>query len=138
MAEKLKWHEKGAPLPETPGRCADLYKEVEELYRDMKADTDAVGARLSEIREHIIQTVSASDDTGASGLKYRALVKRETKPKPDDWDKIHRYIAKHNRFDLLQRRLSERAVMDMIEAGEDVPGVSKIHIKKLSITKIGR
>lgn len=136
MSDKLEWYEKGASLPESPGRCADLYKEVEELYREMKAETDAVYARMSEIREHLIQTLSKSDDTGAAGLKYRVQVKTDEKPKPADWDKIYAYIAENDRFDLLQRRLSDRAVMDLMEGEGKVPGVERIHVPKLSITKI--
>lgn len=135
MTNKPEWYEKGAPIPESYGRCADLYKEVEELHREMKAEVDAVYARMSELREHMINGLSKSDDTGAVGLKYRVQVKTDTKPKPNDWDAIYEYITENNRFDFLQRRLSDRAVMDVIEAGEKVPGVEKIHIPKLSITK---
>ncbi len=135
MAAKLKWYEKGAELPKSVGACADLFKEVESLYRDMKSETDDVYERLGEIREHIIANLSKSDDTGASGLKYRAQVKSEAKPKAADWDKIYAYITKHKRFDLLQRRLSEKAVMELYEA-EGMPGIERIHVKKVSITKI--
>lgn len=136
MATKLQWYEKGAPLPDSPGRCADLYKEVEGLYRDMKSETDAVGDRMSEIKEHLIQTLSKSDDTGAAGLKYRVQVKTDAKPKPADWDAIYKYIAEHERFDLLQRRLSDRAVMDILDQEGKMPGIERIHVPKLSITKI--
>jgi len=136
MSSKLQWFEKGAPIPESIGRRADLIKEVEELYREMKAETDAVYALMSELRESIINDLSKSDDTGAAGLKYRVQVKTETKPKPADWDALYEYILKHERFDLLQRRLSDRAVMDLMEEEGKVPGVERIHLPKLSITKI--
>lgn len=136
MATKLQWYEKGAPLPDSPGRCADLFKEVEALYRDMKSETDAVGDRMSEIKEHLIQTLSKSDDTGAAGLKYRVQVKSDAKPSAKDWDLIYKYIAEKDRFDLLQRRLSDRAVMDILDQEGKMPGVERVHVPKLSITKI--
>lgn len=136
MATKLQWYEKGAPLPDSPGRCADLFKEVEALYRDMKSETDAVGDRMGEIKEHLIQTLSKSDDTGAAGLKYRVQVKSDAKPSAKDWDLIYKYIAEKDRFDLLQRRLSDRAVMDILDQEGKMPGVERVHVPKLSITKI--
>jgi len=136
MSTKLQWFEKGAELPDSMGRAADLYKEVEELYREMKSETDAVYARMSEIREYIIANLEKSDDTGAAGLKYRVQVKTDAKPKPVDWDKLYAYIMENERFDLLQRRLSDRAVMDLMEGEGNVPGVERIHVPKLSITKV--
>jgi hypothetical protein len=133
-----KWYEPGGEIPESIGRRADLFKEVEELYRDMKAEVDEVYARMSEIRESIIADLSKSDDTGAAGLKYRVQVKTDTKPKVNDWDKVYEYIASKKRFDLLQKRLSDRAVMDIIEQEGKLAGVEKIHLPKLSITKIAK
>ena len=133
---KLNRFQKGAPIPTSIGRCADLFKEVEELAREMQKEVDAVKARVSELREHMIENLSKSDDTGAAGLKYRVQIKTDTKPKPTSWEEIWTFIYENDRFDLLQKRLSDKAVMDMFEAGEPVPGVERIHIPKLSITKI--
>lgn len=131
-----KWYEKGGKIPEAVGRRADLYKEVEELYREMKAEVDEVYARLGEIRESIISDLSKSDDTGAAGLRYRVQVKTDTKPKVNDWDAVYEFIRKKKRFDLLQKRLSERAVMDILEQEGSMAGIERIHLPKLSITKI--
>lgn len=136
MAEAPGKYEPGGPIPSSPGRVADLYKEVEDLAREMQRETDVVKQRASELKEHLIQTLSKSDDTGAAGLRYRAQIKTVTKPKPTDWDAIYKFIVDNDRFDFLQKRLSDRAVMDMIEAGEKVPGVERIHIPTVSITKI--
>lgn len=131
-----KLYLKGGPIPETVGRTADLYAEVRQLRLDMQREVDEIQARESELREHIINNLSASDDTGASGLKYRAQIKKKTKPKANDWSKIHEYIVENDRFDLLQKRLADKAVMDCLEEGIKIPGVEKIHIPDVSITKI--
>lgn len=126
----------GAPLPKSMGRCADLYSEVRALRLAMDKEVDAVKARETEIREHIINNLSKSDDTGAAGLKYRAQIVMKDVPRAADWTLLWAYIAKTNRFDLLQKRLGEKACTDMIEAGETPPGVELMHIPDVSITKI--
>lgn len=129
-------YQKGAPLPESIGRCADLYAETREMRLAMQKVVDAVAKREAEIREHIIQHLEASDDTGAAGLKYRAQIKKDTKPKVEDWEKVYDFIVEADRFDLLQRRIADKAVKDMWEEGEEVPGVGRIHVPSVSITKI--
>jgi len=57
-------------------------------------------------------------------------------PRAADWPKVHAFIQKTGRFDLLQKRLGEAAVKDMWDQGDDVPGVEKVSIPDVSITKI--
>lgn len=127
---------KGSEMPKTVGACADEYKRVRDIRLAMKKETDAVEARERELREHIIENLSKSDDTGAAGKKYRAQIKTTTVPTPDDWDKIRAYIVENDRFDLLQKRLSDKAIKEMWDEGENVPGVGKFNKIDVSITKI--
>jgi hypothetical protein len=126
----------GAPLPKSIGKCADLYSDVRALRLAMDKEVEAVKAREAEIREHIIGNLSKSEDTGAAGLRYRAQIVMKDQPRAVDWPALWAFIAKNNRFDLLQKRLGEKAVMDMVEQGEKLPGVEVIHIPDVSITKI--
>lgn len=131
-------------IPESIGRCADLYHDVRDLRLAMSKEVEAVEEFEKEVRQHIIDNLSKSEDTGAAGLRYRAQVVTKEVPKiiqgEDDeaagWPKLWAYIAKHNRFDLLQKRLGDKAIKDMWDAGEVVPGVEKMKVPDVSITKI--
>lgn len=128
--------EVGAPLPKSMGRCADLYNDVRQLRLAMDKEVEAVKARESEIREYIISNLSKSADTGAAGLRYRAQIVMKDSPRATDWQALWGYIAKHNRFDLLQKRLGEKAVMDTLADNVKIPGVEVVHVPDVSITKI--
>lgn len=128
--------EVGAPLPKSMGRCADLYNDVRQLRLAMDKEVEAVKARESEIREYIISNLSKSADTGAAGLRYRAQIVMKDSPRATDWQALWGYIAKHNRFDLLQKRLGEKAVMDTLADNVRIPGVEVVHVPDVSITKI--
>lgn len=128
-------YQKGGPIPSALGRCGDLYAEVRQLRLDMEKEVDEVRAREAELREHLIQNLEKSDDTGAIGLTHRVLVKTKTKPKINDWDAFHAFVQDTGRFDLLQKRVSDKAVMDMFDNDEAPPGVERIHIPELSLTK---
>lgn len=129
-------YQTGAPLPQSIGLCADLYAEVRELRLAMQKHVDEVQAREREVREHIIDNLSKSDDTGAAGKRYRAQIVTKLKPSLKGWDEFTAYVRAAGRFDLLQKRINERAVLDMMEEGEHVPGVERFNAVDVSITKI--
>ena len=128
-------YEFGGPLPKTLGICADHLKEVESLRLAMQKEVDAVKKRENELRDHIIDNLSVSDDTGAVGKKYIAQIKPEDKPTVNDWEEFYDFIFDQDRPDLLQKRLSEKAIQEMWEDGKEVPGIGKFIAKKLSVTK---
>lgn len=126
----------GALMPASIGLCADLYSEVRELRLAMQKIVDDVKARETEIKEHIIDNLSKSSDTGAAGRKYRAQIVTKEVPTLKDWTAFTAYVAENNRFDLMHKRIADTAVKDMWEAGADVPGVGKFKAVDVSITKL--
>ncbi len=126
----------GDPMPKTIGRCADAYKEVSDLRLAMQKEVDAIKKRETEINEHILENLSASDDTGASGLKYKAQIKTSVALSATDWEAIHDFVYENDRFDILGKSLNKKAIEELWDAGKKVPGVVKINVKKVSITKI--
>lgn len=129
--------EVGAPLPASIGRCADLYAEIRAIRLAMDKEVERVKARETEVREHIINNLSKSDDTGAAGLKYRAQIVVKRLPKLADWSVFTSWVRKNDRFDLIQRRISDKAVLDVMETeGRVLPGLEVVNIPDVSITKI--
>lgn len=126
----------GGPVPPSLGRTADLYRDIREVRLAMEKETKEVQARETELREYLINNLSKSDDTGAAGLRYRAQIVMKDVPRAADWPSIHGFVQKTGRFDLLQKRLGEKAVMDMVADGQLIPGVEIVHIPDVSITKI--
>ncbi len=130
-------YEVGAPLPSSIGRCADLYAEVRETRLAMDKEVAIVKKRESEIREHIISNLSKSEDTGASGLKYRAQIVLKRTYKVSEWGILYSWIRKNDRFDMLQKRLSEAAVGDFVDQeGRPLPGTEVVQVPEVSIKKI--
>lgn len=129
--------EVGAPVPNSIGACADFYHDVRELRLSMDKKVKEVHARETELREHIINNLSKSEDTGAAGQRYRAQITSKTKFNVLDWGIVTAWIRKNNRFDMLQKRLSDTAVKDFVESdGRLLPGTEKISVPDVSITKI--
>lgn len=128
--------EVGHPMPPSIGLRADEYHDVREVRLMMEKEVEGVKARENELRESIIADLSKSADTGAAGLRYRAQIVMEAKPKIEDWAKLCKFVAEQGRFELLQKRLGEKAVEEIWDAGYAVPGVEKMRVPEVSITKI--
>ncbi len=130
--------EVGSPLPQSIGRCADLYNDVRQLRLTMDKEVEKVKARETEIRNFIIDNLSKSQDTGAAGLRYRAQIVVKRVPKLADWGVFTSWVRKNDRFDMLQKRLSDTAVKDYIEQneGKALPGLEMMNVPDVSITKI--
>lgn len=132
----------GSPVPVAMGRCADLYHDVRELRLMMEKEVEKIKARETELSEHLIANLTKGADTGAAGLFYRAQVVNKPKQRVSEerggWQALWEYIFKTRRADLIQKRLAEKAIEDMVAAGEVLPGVETIQVPTLSITKIAR
>ena len=129
-------YELNGPIPPTIGRVADLYKGVTAIRLLMEKEVKKVRARESELKEHMIDNLSKSDDQGAVGLKYRVQLTKTVKPVTKDWEQVYDYIVENDRFDMLQKRLGDRAVLDIYEETGYMPkGIEKFNAIGISVTK---
>lgn len=132
----INYLEKGAPMPASLGRCGDLLHDVRQLRLEMQRQTDAIEAREKEIQEHIINSVT-TDSPGAVGQRYVVKVHSEPKPAIEDWGVFCSWVRKNDRFDMLQKRLSEKVVAEtQADEGRVLPGLQTINVKKVSLTKV--
>ena len=141
MAQPQNPNHAGYPINPALGRVADEYQRVRALRLAMTKEVEAVEAREKELKEHLIANLSkskaAGGDTGAAGLLYRAQITTDTVYRATDWTALHKWIATNDRFDMLQKRLSDKVVAEYIEdTGALLPGTEKVLVPKVSITKI--
>lgn len=137
MAAIEKLLAKPPKLPKNMGACADLAHALKT--RRLRLDKIAEAAKSHETAalNYIIDNLPKGD-TGAAGKFYRAQVKVEERPRVGDWDKFWPWVVKNNAFDCIQRRISDTAVADRLEAcgKKGVPGVEKFNVVKVSLTKV--
>lgn len=126
----------GAPLPDSLGACVDLYAEVRDLRLSMAKEVEAVQKRESQIKEYLIANLTKGADSGVAGTAYRGHVTQKAEPTIDDWAEFTKFVAANDRFDLLHKRVSATPVKDMWENDESVPGIGRVLIPALSVTKI--
>nr|MDA3888335.1 hypothetical protein [Allgaiera sp.] len=99
---------KGAPVPASIGRCADLLRDVQDLRIVMEKQVAEIKARETELREHIIENLpKEGPDSVAKGLRYKASINEKEHFSVTDWPEVYAFIRQNNRFDMLKKDLKE-------------------------------
>lgn len=107
--------------------------------KDLEGELSRRISKLKENREFLQrQVISLMKDMGVdrTGIDVANMAIQTKKyPQPADWDQIYDYIYQNNAGYLLQRRLSSRAINEVFENGEEVPGISFYEQDELSVTR---
>jgi len=135
--------QKGGPIPNSVGAMADLYSEVRDLRLAMQKATNEVKERETEVHKMILNALVESPDNGAAGEKYRVQLVKKTFHTAKDWASFHAYVRENGSFELLQKRLSETALKDLLEQAAAAgypdwlpPGIEKAELDALSFSKV--
>lgn len=102
-------------------------------------EQNGVLRRLKLERDQIVEKIEAlMDSQGTTMLAAGGLLcetKYEDVPQIENWNELERYVLRHKRLDLFQRRLSPAVWRELLEErdGAAVPGVKVFQKRKLSV-----
>lgn len=98
-----------------------LYKQDAVVEKARKA-LEAVSAKQSEMEEQVMTALRELGIDVAKGKSGGVEYTKKELPQVKDWDKVYKYVKKHDAFDLLQKRISQTAWADRAGDGP-IPGV---------------
>ncbi len=124
-----------------------LGNQIDALYakRQEQAKAQAKANELKEeadaIEDELIQNVRKADLDGAVGRTAKVRVTTSNvfnfnSEEPQAFEKFIRYVVKTGAFDMIQRRVSNKAIRERLEEGVKIPGLVPFTQVKLSLTKI--
>lgn len=123
-------------IPKTIGACADLLYETKNKRLALQKQVDELAAFESSLKEHIINTLPKSDQTGAAGKVAKVSVVTKEIPQVQDWEAFYKHVKKTGDFELMQRRLADKAIQERWEHGKKVPGVGVFTAVTVSLNKL--
>jgi hypothetical protein len=94
----------------------------EKTYKRMKEDLES---------ELLVQLEQQGIDRVSNKL-CTVSVKKETVPTVEQWDDLYKHIVQTNQFELLQKRMSATAYRELLQLGEQVPGVVSTELTKVN------
>lgn len=127
---------KAFKFPKSMGVCADQLYAIRNKRIAEQKKVDELAAEESALKEHIIENLPKSQQTGASGKVANVKISTKEIPQIADLTALYGFIRRTKREDLLQKRLNEGAVKEIIDAGKMVPGVQLFKAVTVSLTKI--
>lgn len=122
-------------FPKTFGACADRLHVLKTLRLAEQKKVDAIEAEENALKAHVIDNMPKSDG-GAVGKTHKVLIIKKLVPRVENWDDFYKFVKKTGRFDLLQRRLGDAAILEMWDSKKKVPGVIEFQNITLSLTKV--
>lgn len=123
-------------IPAKLGACADMIYNLRTERLALEAEAEEIKKSETLLKEHLIDKLGAEQAAeGIVGEVATVRVLSDVQPIIQDWEALARYVVENDAVDLLQRRLSGPAVSARWELGKAVPGIDKLMVTKLSITK---
>ena len=138
----------GFKLPKTLAECADRAYKLREARYALQKQVDALANEEAALTDHLIENLPRSEASGVRGklaaatIKDKEIVVLGTEDMADRFERLHDYILRNARRDpgvwsLLQRRVGESAVKELIEAGKGkLIGATLGKVKTVSLTKV--
>ena len=123
-------------IPKTIGSAVDLYYKIREERLLKEEDTKEMKKQEAELADYICKQMPKTGTTGVRGKLANFTTEPVTVPTAKDWDATWAYIKKNNAFFLLQKRLNDKAVREVWDAGKTIPGIEKFDTVKFHCTKI--
>lgn len=125
------------PKKQTIGELIDRGGDIELEIKALNARLKVFQDEKKELQSQIIETMTEQGTTVAGDGKYTASVNEEEVYSIEDGDSFFKFLIRNKAPWLLQRRLAQKALMEMIQErkGRAVPGIATTKIKKLSFRK---
>ena len=107
--------------------------------RAQRLALDRQAAEIKEAEDDLYKVIiSKMRDEGMTVLGAKngfVKLKELEEPVPTDWPALYQYIKDTGSFEFLHKRISTLAIKEHWAEGEDIPGVGRTTIYKLSVSK---
>lgn len=118
-------------LGELSRKLFDLKSKKAELNKEVKE----LNPLIEEIENHLLAKMKDEGLPKISNDLGTVYISPQVVPHVVNWDTFYEYVRKTNSFHLLERRLTQTAYREMVENGEDVPGVDPTRFDQVRTRK---
>lgn len=125
------WQSWRAVPEKDPKRLSKLVEagcKLRAKRKALEAEAEVIRKEERALKDFLLEGFDKSALEQIKTKAGTAELSAKTVPQAEDWNAIYTYIAKHKAYDLLQKRLHERACAERWEAGEAIPGVKQFKV----------
>lgn len=122
----------------TKSRLDTLAEErdrLREAKRELERQVTALDEQLKANEQDIIEIADQTGLTRFAVGKLSFSISENTVGQVEDWDQVYDFIHQNRAFHLLQRRLSNAAYKELLDAGEAPEGINPVTLRSLNMRK---
>lgn len=115
------------------GTTVDKLVGLRNKKRDLEASVKSLEGQIEDLQSQLLEEMEAAGVDKFSGKLGTVSISTNVVANVEDWDLLYPYIAKNKAWHLLQRRVSDPAYRELLDAGKKVPGVQPFSKKRLNL-----
>ena len=115
------------------GTTVTEFLKLKIKIRKKNAEIDDLKEQASTLEDIIIKAQESEKIERTDVPLGSAKIKKTTIHSAKDWKKVWAYIFKHKDTSLLQKRLAQATLNELLEDGIKIPGTEKMIKKTLSV-----
>ena len=112
----------------------DLFHETRESRLELQHKVDDLEKEEKNLKKILAEYLRDNAVKAIGGTHLTVSYKPKRKPVVQEWDALYAYIREHDAFELLHKRVTERAVKERWAEGDIVPGVVEVEIPDISLS----
>ena len=110
---------------------------IREAIRDTKQKLKEHEEDLKELKLEFQAKCAEAGTDYARGELASASLTEQVVPVIDDWGKVSEYIMENDALYLVHRRISAGPWKELLDMGDEVPGIEPFTKKDVSLRKLG-
>lgn len=122
-----------APEVSTLGKDIDDLFQLREKKRKLESAIKDIEGQASLIEERLMENMEKNGVERTTGKLGTVSITSSVVANVEDWDLFGAYILKNKLLHMLQRRVSDPAYRELLDAGKKVPGVTPFNKKRLNL-----
>lgn len=117
-------------------KIGDRIEELHHLRNQIRVDEAALKELKEEFDRKQWELMQQMEDAGLDQAKSNSatvFVSKDVMPTVKDWEALTQYIKDNDAHYLFQKRITQTAWKELVEMGEEVPGVEAFEKPKLNM-----
>lgn len=123
------------PVEITLADLANQRDVLRDRKRELEAEVKSIDKALAENELLIIEKLDGMGVNKFAVGKLSFSISENIVGNVEDWDQVYAYIKDNNAFHLVQRRLANAAYKEMLDGGDELPGVAPFTKRSLNFRK---
>ena len=110
---------------------------LRERKRGLEDQIKEVNKEFAELHDELLQTCDEVGTTSAKGRMASVTVTESLVPRIEDWGEVSEWIMANDAIYLCHRRISSGPWKELLDSGQNVPGITPYTKRAISLRKLG-